>query len=93
MVALVIVAVVCHSLLRPWRANSVPSASWDMCRLVEDWPIMLHVESFEATMLEAQRMMPGKDIEAMIANNPSIVFSFQRGSALIPYDPPDNSDG
>ena len=63
------------------------------CRLVEDWPTMLDVASFEAAMQEAQRMMPGKDIEAMIVNNPGIVFSFQRGSDLIPYDPPNNSDG
>ena len=60
---------------------------------MEDWPNMLNVASFEATMQEAQRMMPGKDIEAMIVNRPAVIFSFQRGSDLIPYDPPDNSDG
>ena len=54
---------------------------------------MLDVASFEQAVNEAKRMMPDLDIAHTISTRPNMIFSFQRGSNLIPYDgvndPPD----
>ncbi len=48
---------------------------------------MLDVEGLQEAMDKAQAVLPPDvDIQRMLANNPSSVFSFQRGSRLIPYD-------
>ena len=37
---------------------------------------------------EARRLVPSLDITYTLANNPTQIFSFQKGDALIPYDDP-----
>ena len=55
--------------------------------LVEEHPdTMLDVEGLEDAMHRAQEVLPDVDVERMLANDPSAVFSFQRGRRLIPYD-------
>lgn len=40
----------------------------------------------QEAIAEAQRLVPSLDIPFTLENNPTQIFSFQRGSALIPYD-------
>ncbi|KAK9810417.1 hypothetical protein WJX72_010391 [[Myrmecia] bisecta] len=58
----------------------------DIDRMVEEHPSMLDVDSFELALAEAKRLMPNLDITNALNTNPSIIFSCQRGSQLIPYD-------
>ena len=37
---------------------------------------------------EAARILPSFDLTRAMATNPQLVYSFQKGAALIPYDPP-----
>ena len=68
--------------------------SFVACRLVEDYPSVLDVSAFERTLEEARRVLgPKTDVQHLISTQPGVVFSLQRGSDLVPYDPPDNSDG
>lgn len=60
----------------------------DIDRLVEENPSMLDVEGLLAAMEEAARIMPQLNVQEAMATDPQLIFSFQRGSALIPYDPP-----
>lgn len=60
----------------------------DIDRLVEENPAMLDVEGLRAAMAEAARIMPQLDVQKAMATDPQLIFSFQRGNALIPYDPP-----
>ena len=46
----------------------------------------MDVESFEQAVNEAKHIMPDMNISHMMRMNPSMIFSFQRGSNLIPYD-------
>eukprot|EP00887_Chlorella_sp_A99_P001437 scaffold8.g1437.t1 len=57
--------------------------------LVQENPSMLDIDGLQAAMAEAARILPDLDVQAAMASNPQLVFSFQRGAALIPYDPPD----
>lgn len=60
----------------------------DVDRLVEDNPSMLDIEELQAAMAEAKRIMPSLDIVKAMGSDPGVILSFQRGSQLIPYDPP-----
>ena len=62
--------------------------SLDVDRLVEENPSMLDIEELRHAMAEAERIMPNLDIEKAMGSDPQIILSFQRGSQLIPYDPP-----
>ena len=62
--------------------------SLDIDRLVEANPSMLDVEELRSAMAEAKRIMPQLNIEKAMGSDPNIILSFQRGSQLIPYDPP-----
>ena len=57
-------------------------------RLVEENPAMLDVPGLRAAMAEAARILPQLDVQAAMATDPQVIFGFQRGSQLIPYDPP-----
>lgn len=58
------------------------------CRLINEHPQVLDVEAFEKAVNEAKHIMPNMNISHMMRMNPSMIFSFQRGSDLIPYDEP-----
>jgi len=60
---------------------------------VEAHPSMLDVASFRTALDEARRMMPSLDLTAALNRNPEIIFGFQRGAQLIPYDPPNGNNG
>lgn len=60
----------------------------DVDRLVEENPSMLDIEELRAAMAEAKRIMPSLDIVKAMGTDPGVILSFQRGSQLIPYDPP-----
>eukprot|EP00884_Botryococcus_braunii_P013573 jgi/Botrbrau1/22216/Bobra.168_1s0047.1 len=64
----------------------------DVDRLVTEHPSMLDVDEFERAVAESQRILPGLDVCHIMEVNPSLIFRFQRGSQLIPYDEP-GSDG
>lgn len=57
-------------------------------RLVEENPSMLDIEGFKLAMQEAQRIMPSLDVQQALGSDPQMIFGFQRGSQLIPYDEP-----
>ncbi|KAK9831855.1 hypothetical protein WJX81_002077 [Elliptochloris bilobata] len=59
----------------------------DVDRLVEAHPSALDVASFRAALDEARRIMPSLDLTAALNANPDVIFGFQRGASLIPYDP------
>jgi len=56
-------------------------------KLVEENPSMLDIEELRVAMAEAQRIMPGLDLQKAMGSDPQVVLSFQRGTQLIPYDP------
>jgi len=59
----------------------------DIDRLATAFPNdVLSVDTFLDAIREAKRLLPGLDIEHMLANNPTQVFSFEKGPKLIPYD-------
>jgi hypothetical protein len=60
----------------------------DVDRLVEENPGMLDVEELMVAMAEAERLMPGVDLQKAMGADPQLILSFQRGGQLIPYDPP-----
>jgi len=57
-----------------------------LCRLVEQYPSLLDVESFETALQEAKRMMPNLDLVAAMKRNPDMIFGFQRRGHMVPYD-------
>ena len=57
-------------------------------KLVEENPSMLDVEELQVAIAEAQRLMPSLDVVKSMGSDPQMILSFQRGSQLIPYDPP-----
>jgi hypothetical protein len=61
-------------------------------RLVTEHPSMLDVDNFEKAVEESKRLLPGLDVCQTMDQNPALIFRFQRGSQLIPYDEP-GSDG
>lgn len=56
------------------------------CRLVEEHPQLLDVEGFELALTHARETIPSLDVVHMMRYNPSMIFGFQRGAQLIPYD-------
>uniref|UniRef100_A0A061RQ02 Uncharacterized protein n=1 Tax=Tetraselmis sp. GSL018 TaxID=582737 RepID=A0A061RQ02_9CHLO len=59
----------------------------DVDALISAHPVeVLDVGSFLEAIGEARRLMPGLDIAQTLAHRPSQIFSFQKGSSLIPYD-------
>jgi hypothetical protein len=64
----------------------LPNLNVDL--LVEENPSMLDVEELRSAMAEAKRIMPDLDIKKAMGSDPQLILSFQRGSQLIPYDPP-----
>lgn len=61
----------------------------DIDRLVEAEPSILDIDGFKEALEEAKRIMPELDIQMAMAREPQQILSFQRGNALIPYDPPE----
>lgn len=68
----------------------LPNLNVDL--LVEHNPAMLDVPGLKAAIGEARRIMPGLDVQKQMAQDPQLIFGFQRGSQLIPYDPPRPED-
>ncbi|KAI7840361.1 hypothetical protein COHA_005906 [Chlorella ohadii] len=64
----------------------LPNLNVDL--LVEHNPAMLDVPGLKAAIEEARRIMPSLDVQKQMASDPQLIFGFQRGSQLIPYDPP-----
>jgi len=65
--------------------QELPAVNID--RLVSEHPNeVLRVDSFLEAIEEAKRLIPTIDIDDMLATNPTRVFSFERGSNLIPGD-------
>lgn len=64
----------------------LPNLNIDL--MVQENPAMLDVPGLKAAMAEAARIMPHLDVKKAMATDPSLIFSFQRGNQLIPYDPP-----
>ncbi|GIL83712.1 hypothetical protein Vretimale_10507 [Volvox reticuliferus] len=62
----------------------VPGVNVD--RFVEAYPLVLDVECFEMALEDAQRIMPGMDVTAMLRSNPDMILSLVKGKNLIPYD-------
>ena len=56
------------------------------CRLVEEHPQLLDVDGFELALRHAKETLPSLDVGHMMRYNPSMIFGFQRGAQLIPYD-------
>ena len=56
------------------------------CRLVEEHPTLLDVKAFEVAVNDAKHVIPGLDVSHMMRYNPALIFGFQRGSQMIPYD-------
>ncbi|GMH38654.1 hypothetical protein BSKO_06538 [Bryopsis sp. KO-2023] len=54
--------------------------------LVEMYPMMLDIENFEEAIRDAERMLGEINIEQMMARDPSMILSLQKGSNMIPYD-------
>lgn len=63
------------------------------CRLVEEHPQLLDVKSFEEAVSHAKETLPSLDVGHMMRYNPSMIFGFQRGAQLIPYDEVPTSKG
>jgi hypothetical protein len=55
-------------------------------RLVETYPNLLNVESFEGALKEARRIWPSLDLTDVMTRNPHIIFAFERRAFMIPYD-------
>lgn len=62
--------------------------SVDVDKLLEENPSILDVEELRVAMAEAARIMPKLDVMSAMRTDPQLILSFQRGSQLIPYDPP-----
>lgn len=71
------------SLHVPWAWMSYPITC---CRLVEEHPTLLDVQAFETAISDAKHVIPGLDVSHMMRYNPALIFGFQRGSQMIPYD-------
>lgn len=56
------------------------------CRLVSEHPQVLDVKTFEQAVKEAKHIMPDMNVSHMMRMNPTMIFGFQRGASLIPYD-------
>ncbi|BDA40891.1 hypothetical protein COCOBI_01-5450 [Coccomyxa sp. Obi] len=62
----------------------IPDVNVD--KLVEEHPQLLDVEGFELALSHARETIPSLDVVHMMRYNPSMIFGFQRGAQLIPYD-------
>lgn len=54
--------------------------------LVEKNPIMMDIKCFEEAVEDAYRMMGDIDIQNLMARDPNLILSLQKGSNMIPYD-------
>lgn len=54
--------------------------------LVEKNPIMMDIDCFEEAVKDAYRMMDDIDIQNLMARDPDLILSLQKGSNMIPYD-------
>ena len=58
-----------------------------LSRLVQDNPSVLNVASFKKTVEHAKQVMgPDLDIIDTLKRRPAMLFQFQQGKDLIPYD-------
>lgn len=58
-----------------------------LCRLVQDNPIVLDIAAFQKTMQHAKQIMgPDTDIIDTLKRRPEMIFQFQQGKDIIPYD-------
>ncbi|DBB06310.1 TPA: hypothetical protein ACH3X1_011882 [Trebouxia sp. C0004] len=56
-------------------------------RLVQDNPVVLDVAAFQKTMQHARQIMgPDLDIIDSLKRRPEMIFQFQQGKDIIPYD-------
>ncbi|KAL6773921.1 hypothetical protein ACKKBG_A23055 [Auxenochlorella protothecoides x Auxenochlorella symbiontica] len=60
----------------------------DVERVIAEFPVYLDVEGVQDAIREAERLLPGYDVRAAMARDPEVIHSFQKMSAMIPYDPP-----
>ena len=61
--------------------------SFVLCRLVEDNAAVLNVASFKKTIEHAKQVMgPDLDVIDTLKRRPEMLFQFQQGKDLIPYD-------
>lgn len=57
------------------------------CRLVEDNPEVLNIAAFKKTLQHAKEVMgPHVDVIDTLKRRPDMIFQFQQGKDLIPYD-------
>lgn len=63
-----------------------PSSGEDVDSAVERNPTFLEVSQVETALSEIRRLMPNKDAARMLIASPDMLFSFQTGDDLIPYD-------
>lgn len=57
------------------------------CRLVEDNPEVLNIAAFQKTLQHAQEVMgPDVDVIDTLKRRPDMIFQFQQGKNIIPYD-------
>lgn len=55
-------------------------------RLVETYPQILDIETFEVGLEDAKRLLPGKDIQQLMKTDPQLIISCMKGKYMIPYD-------
>ena len=65
---------------------ALPSSGEDVDSAVERNPTFLEVSQVETALSEIRRLMPNKDAARMLIASPDMLFSFQTGDDLIPYD-------
>lgn len=57
------------------------------CRLVENNPEVLNIAAFKKTLQHAKEVMgPNVDVIDTLKRRPDMIFQFQQGKDLIPYD-------
>ena len=58
-----------------------------VCRLVQDNPAVLDVAALKKMMQHARQIMgPDLDIIDTLKRRPEMIFQFQQGKDIIPYD-------
>eukprot|EP00210_Caulerpa_lentillifera_P000947 g917.t1 len=62
----------------------LPNSNVD--HMVEQYPMLLNVESFEEAIRDARRLIPYCNFEQIMQTNPSMILSLQKGKDMIPYD-------
>lgn len=54
--------------------------------LVERYPVLLDIDQVKEAIKDLAVLMPGKNFEDILQQNPNFLFSLQKGSNMIPYD-------